>query len=163
MWRSAEAPGFPLAWFWQALCVPWLHVSLQRYLWGHVPEPPLLPRSTCGSGRQLSSSRKLKRSGNERNKRQHLGDFFVCLFSWKIFVRDDACYYQLHFSEIDLCSPGDNEVRKLSQLSPVKPQIFLSLTQVEGKLSPDLEMIIHLEFAMALWWSMVTLRGRNEF
>lgn len=29
----------------------------------------------------------------------------------KIFVSDTVCYYQLHFSEIDLPSPDENEVR----------------------------------------------------
>lgn len=106
---------------------------------GHVPEPPLPLGSTYGPGRKLSNSRKLGRSGNEGNKRWHLGgkkkkSYFL--------VRDAACYYQLCFSEIDLPSPGENEVRRWSQLGPVKPQISHSLTQAGAKLPPDLEMLI---------------------
>lgn len=82
---------------------------------------------------------------------------------WKIFVSDTACYYQLHFSEIDLPSPGENEVRWWSQLSPVKPQILHNLTQAEAKLSLDLKMLIHYEFATTLCWSKsCRLRWRAE-
>lgn len=60
----------------------------------------------------------------------------------KPLVSDAACYYQLRFSEIDLPSPGENEVRQWSQLGPIKPQILHSLTQAGAKLPPDLEMVI---------------------
>lgn len=114
-----------------------------RGIWGgHVPEPPLPLGSTYGPSRQLSNSRKLGRSGNEGNKCWHLEKkkmLFCCA--------EDTCeryclLLQLRFSEIDLPSPGKNEVRRWSQLGPVKPQILHGLTQAEAKLPPDLEMLI---------------------
>lgn len=75
-----------------------------------MPQPPLRLGSTSSPSRQLSKSEKIGRSGNEGNKCWHSGkkSYFVVQ---KIFVSDTVCYYQLHFSEIDLPSPDENEVR----------------------------------------------------
>lgn len=107
-----EAPGSPLAWRWQPLHVPWLHVSLRRHLGVHVPETPRLWRAHMApadsSPTQGSSGGVVMKGINAGTRGQKKSYFLV----WKILVRDAACYYQLRFSEIDLPSPGENEVRQ---------------------------------------------------
>lgn len=76
-----------------------------------MPQPPLRLGSTSSPSRQLSKSEKIGRSGNEGNKCWHSGKKKSYFVVQKIFVSDTVCYYQLHFSEIDLPSPDENEVR----------------------------------------------------
>lgn len=144
MLRSAEAPGSPLAWCWQPLHVPWLHVSLRRHLGGDMCQShPCL----WGAHMALADSSPTQRSlggvvMKGINASTWKKKYVILLCGRYLRAMLPVTTNQLRFSEIDLPFLGENEVRRWSQLGPVKPQILHSLTQAEAKLPPDLETLV---------------------